>query len=151
MIHSIHRREDKIIMKTIRLQNDPIECAAALAATGTVEDGAVLSFTGTPRRDSAGRPVEHLFYEAYEGMALKEMDKIADEALAAWPITDCLIIHRTGRVDPGQASILIVVSARHRDEGFAALRFIIDTVKKTVPIWKKEVYIDGSEWVSDRV
>ena len=138
-------------MKTIRLQNDPIDCAAFLSAIGTVEDGAVLSFIGTPRRDSAGRPVEHLFYEAYEGMALKEMEKIADEALATWPITDCLIVHRMGRVDPGQASILIAVSAHHRDEGFAALRFIIDTIKKTVPIWKKEVYTDGSEWVSDRV
>ncbi len=138
-------------MKTIRLQNDPIDCAALIAATGTVEDGAVLTFIGTPRRDSAGRPVEHLFYEAYEEMAQKEMDKIADEALSSWPITDCLIIHRTGRVDPGQMSILIAVSAHHRDEGFAALRFIIDTVKKTVPIWKKEVYADGSEWVSDRV
>jgi molybdopterin synthase catalytic subunit len=138
-------------MKTIRLQNDPIDCAAFLSAIGTVEDGAVLTFIGTPRRDSAGRPVEHLFYEAYEGMALKEMEKIADEALATWPITDCLIVHRMGRVDPGQASILIAVSAHHRDEGFAALRFIIDTIKKTVPIWKKEVYTDGSEWVSDRV
>lgn len=138
-------------MKTLRLQSEPIECASAIAATGTVEDGAVLTFIGTPRRDSGGRPVEHLFYEAYEAMALKEMDKIAEEARAAWPITDCLIVHRMGRVDPGEASILIAVSARHRDEAFSALRFIIDTIKKTVPIWKKEVYTDGSEWVSDRV
>jgi len=84
-------------------------------------------------------------------MALKEMDRIADEAMAAWPITDCLIVHRMGRVDPDKASILVAVSSRHREEGFAALRFIIDTIKKTVPIWKKEVYADGSEWVSDRV
>lgn len=138
-------------MKTLRLQSEPIDCASAIASTGTVEDGAVLTFIGTPRRDSGGRPVEHLFYEAYEAMALKEMDKIAEEALTAWPITDCLIVHRMGRVDPGEASILIAVSARHRDEGFKALRFVIDTIKKTVPIWKKEVYTDGSEWVSDRV
>lgn len=138
-------------MKTLRLQNEPIDYTSALAATGTVEDGAVLAFIGTPRRDSGGRTVEHIFYEAYESMALKEMDRIADEAMAAWPITDCLIVHRMGRVDPDKASILVAVSSRHREEGFAALRFIIDTIKKTVPIWKKEVYADGSEWMSDRV
>ncbi len=82
-------------------------------------------------------------------MAQKEIERIAGEAMKRWPLTNCIVIHRTGTVEPGEASILIAVSSHHRDEGFAALRFIIDSVKKTAPIWKKEIYADDSAWISD--
>jgi molybdopterin synthase catalytic subunit len=81
-------------------------------------------------------------------MALREMERIADDAVKRWALSDCLIIHRRGRVDVGEASVFIAVSSPHRDEGFVSLRYIIDTIKKTVPIWKKEFYSDGSAWVS---
>lgn len=138
-------------MKKIILQQDPIDVSALLKTAGTPEDGAILSFIGTPRRFSMDKEVEYLHYEAYESMAQKELQKIADTAMDKWPITNCIIVHRYGKVELGEASIVIAVSSGHRDEGFQSLRFIIDTIKKTVPIWKKEVYRDGSVWISDRV
>lgn len=137
-------------MKTIRFQTEPIDIAMGCAETGQDKDGAVVIFVGRPRNNLDGKTVTHLEYEIYEEMASKEMEKILDEVLARWPVTDCLVVHRYGRVEIGEASILICISSPHRDEGFQAVRFVIDTIKKTVPIWKKECYADGSEWISDR-
>ena len=136
-------------MKTVRIQREPIDGAALLKGLGTAKDGAVLTFTGTARGLSRGKEVTHLHYEAYEAMALKELHRIADEAAARWAVTGCLIVHRTGRVEIGEASVLIAVASPHREEGFASLRYIIDAIKKTVPVWKKEFYADGSAWISE--
>jgi len=83
-------------------------------------------------------------------MAVKELKKIAEEAVSRWSVTNCIVVHRFGTVGIGEPSILIAVSSPHRDAAFQAVRYIIDTVKKTVPIWKKEYYSDGEIWVSDR-
>ncbi|MCL2025256.1 MAG: molybdenum cofactor biosynthesis protein MoaE [Leptospirales bacterium] len=134
-------------MKIIRFQAEPI--AADHPEIGDAKDGALVTFIGRPRNHSNGKTVTHLEYEIYQEMAEKETEKILDEALERWNITGCLVIHRHGRVEIGETSILICVSSPHRDEGFQACRFIIDTIKKTVPVWKKECYTDGSSWVSD--
>ncbi|PKL37932.1 MAG: molybdenum cofactor biosynthesis protein MoaE [Spirochaetae bacterium HGW-Spirochaetae-1] len=137
-------------MIEIKLQLEPIDIAAANALTGTEQDGALVTFIGRARNKSKGKQVSYLEYEIYEEMARSELEKIARDASAEWTITDCLIVHRYGRVNIGEASIIICVSSPHRDESFQAARFIIDTIKKTVPIWKKEFYSDGSQWISDR-
>ncbi len=138
-------------MKRILLQQEPIDVAALAASVGTPDDGAVLTFVGTARRLSQDKEVMYLHYEVYESMAARELEKIIDEAAAKWPVSDCCVVHRYGRVNIGEASIFIGVSTPHRDDGFKALRYIIDTIKKTVPIWKKEFYADGSVWVSERI
>lgn len=136
-------------MIRIRLQSGPIDPAAELSSAGSAGDGAVLSFIGTARNHSGGKTVKSLYYEAYDSMAQREIERIAGEAMNRWPLTNCIVVHRTGTVEPGQASILIAVSSHHRGEGFEALRFIIDSIKKTAPIWKKEIYEDGSAWISE--
>lgn len=137
-------------MKRIIIQKEPLDIAASLDAFGSDADGAIVSFIGRARDHSRGQTVLYLEYEIYERMAKNELEKIADEALAQWPINSCLIIHRFGRVAISEVSILICVSSPHREEAFTSVRFIIDTIKKTVPIWKKEFYTDGSRWISER-
>jgi len=137
-------------MKKVLLQQEPIDAAEYMRSTGTAEDGAVLCFVGTARKSSMDKEVLYLDYEVYEGMAFRELEKIVDEAMKRWPVNDCCVVHRYGRVNIAEASIFISVSTPHRDDGFKALRFIIDTIKQTVPIWKKETYSDGSVWVSER-
>jgi molybdopterin synthase catalytic subunit len=137
-------------MKIVQMQKEPIDVTGLLHKSGTVEDGAILTFIGTARKNSMGREVHYLHYDVYEDMAMRELDKIVKHAVETWPLTNCIVIHRYGRVNIGEASVFIAVSVKHREEGFAALRYIIDTIKKTVPIWKKEHYADGSVWVSER-
>jgi molybdopterin synthase catalytic subunit len=134
----------------IKFQKEPIDIAAVLARAGTSRDGAIVSFAGQARDHSREREVKYLEYEIYEGMAGKELDKIAREAADKWNFTACTVVHRFGKVDVGEASILIAVSSPHRDESFKATRYIIDEIKKRVPIWKKEFYADGSHWISER-
>jgi molybdopterin synthase catalytic subunit len=137
-------------MIRIILQKDPIDVAVHMNEVGTDEDGAVVSFIGRARCRSNNREVKYLEYEAYEGMAEKELRKIAQDAMERWHATTITIVHRFGRVEIGESSILISVSSAHRDEAFQSTRYIIDTIKKTVPIWKKEFYSDGSMWISER-
>jgi molybdopterin synthase catalytic subunit len=139
-----------MIMIRIILQKEPIDVTAFLNDVGTDEDGAVVSFIGRARCWSNNREVRYLEYEAYEGMAEKELHRIARDAMERWQLTDVVIVHRFGRVEIGASSILISVSSAHRDEAFQSARYIIDTIKKTVPIWKKEFYSDGSMWISER-
>ena len=137
-------------MKKILIQNEEIDIAKTLAEVGTEEDGAVAVFIGRPRKDIEIQEVKYIDYEAFESMAVKEIEKIVDDSFTRWPITDCVIIHRFGRVELKDASILIVVSSPHREEAFLAVKYIIDTLKKTVPIWKTEHFADGSSKVYDR-
>ena len=128
---------------------EAIDIQAMTAAADHPECGAVLTFSGTVRNHHLGRPVVRLAYEAYEGMAQKEMEKVVNQAKEQWPdIRKVQVVHRFGEMEVGASSIFITVSTPHRVEGFAALRFIIDTIKRDVPIWKKEFYQDGeSDWL----
>jgi molybdopterin synthase catalytic subunit len=110
------------------------------------EDGAVIAFEGTVRNHTRGRRTLYLEYEAYEGMAIKQMDELVAEANAKFAIDQAKIIHRLGRLEVGETSVLIVVSAAHRAPAFDACRYLIDTLKKTVPVWKKEFFADGAVW-----
>jgi molybdopterin synthase catalytic subunit len=130
---------------TVRLTKDPID----LARMGTADprDGAVCLFVGVVRNENGGRPVSHLEYEAYEEMALPLMEEIAREALGLWPITKVEMVHRLGSLAIGEPSVAVAVTSPHRAQAFEACRHAIDALKARVPIWKKEYYTDGSEWL----
>lgn len=105
-------------------------------------------FIGTVRNATKGKQVLKLDFEAYETMAISEMEKIARQAFEKWPVQRVLIHHRTGTLQVGEVPVIIAVSAAHRDAAFDACRYIIDTLKQTVPIWKKEAFEDGEVWVA---
>ena len=130
-----------------RLTDAPIDVAAVMAEVADERAGAISTFVGTTRIHSRGRTVVHLEYEAYEGMAEQEMARIADELLERYELCGVAITHRVGRVGIGDASVAIAVSAPHRGDAIAACRDAIDTLKETVPLWKKEVYEGGEEWI----
>jgi molybdopterin synthase catalytic subunit len=129
----------------VGLTREPID-AAALSAPSAA-DGAVCVFLGVVRNENGGRPVRYLEYEGYEEMALPLMQQIAAETQARWAVTDVRIVHRLGRLEIGEASVAVVVTAPHRGPAFEACRHAIDTLKATVPIWKKEFYEDGAVWL----
>lgn len=109
-------------------------------------DGAIATFAGVVRDTSLGRETEHLVYDAYRPMALKKMAEIGDEMRARWEIDRVGILHRVGRLEIGEISVLIVISAPHRGAALEACHYAIDRLKETVPIWKKEVWTDGESW-----
>ena len=129
-----------------RLVSEPIEAAAIAAAIKQPEDGAVAIFDGIVRNHSRGRRTLYLDYTAYEPMALRQMEQLAQQALANYAIRDVRIVHRLGRLQIGESSVYIAVAAAHRAAAFDACRWLIDTLKKTVPIWKKEYFEDGAVW-----
>jgi len=110
------------------------------------EDGAAAVFEGIVRDNTRGRRTLYLDYEAYESMALKQMEMLAEQALAQFKIRDAAIVHRLGRLEIGETSVLIAVASAHRSAAFDACRWLIDTLKRTVPIWKKEYFEDGAVW-----
>ncbi len=111
------------------------------------ESGAVALFYGVVRNNSMGRRVLYLEYDAYPEMATKVMRQIAAEIKERWPVTDIAIAHRTGRLEIGETSLLVAVSSPHRREAFAACGALVDRFKEVVPIWKKEVWEGGEEWI----
>ena len=111
------------------------------------EAGAVALFYGVVRNNNMGRRVLYLEYDAYPEMATKVMRQIAEEALVQYPINDVAIQHRTGRLEIGETSLLVAVSAPHRNEAFEACHALVDRFKEVVPIWKKEVWAGGEEWI----
>ena len=129
------------------LSANPLSLDGVVREVQTDEAGAIATFSGTTRVHSRGRSVEYLEYEAYEGMAAQEMELIANELLARYDLCRIAIHHRIGRVDIGETSVTIAVSAPHRGDALAACRDAIDTLKATVPLWKKEVYEGGEEWI----
>jgi molybdopterin synthase catalytic subunit len=129
-----------------RLQRQPIDSAALLAQVKQAEDGAVCLFDGIVRNNTRGRRTLYLEYDAYPAMALAEMEKLALQALANYAVRDLRIVHRLGHMEIGETSILIAVASAHRAAAFDACRWIIDSLKKTVPIWKKEFFADGASW-----
>jgi molybdopterin synthase catalytic subunit len=136
------------MMIEIILQSDPINVDELMSDCSTDSDGAIVTFTGRARDNSKGKKVTHLEYEIYESMAQRELEIIAEDALNKWQFSNCIVVHRYGRICIGEASIFIAVSSPHRDEAFQAVRYIIDTVKMRVPIWKKEFYQDGSSLIT---
>jgi molybdopterin synthase catalytic subunit/molybdopterin converting factor small subunit len=130
-----------------RLTDDPIDLGAVLAEVADERAGAVATFLGTTRVRSRGRAVVHLEYEAYEGMAEQVMEEIATGLLARYDLCQVAMTHRVGRVGIGETSVAIAVSAPHRADALAACRDAIDTLKLEVPLWKKEVYEGGEEWI----
>ena len=122
----------------ITIVREPIDVLTVLKSVEDRGAGGIDIFIGTTRDNANGRNVLFLEYEAYVPMALKKMEEIANEARQRWCITKVAIVHRIGRVEIGEASVLIAVSSAHRNEAFEACRFAIDTLKETVPIWKKE-------------
>jgi molybdopterin synthase catalytic subunit len=129
------------------LSADPLSLDAAVREVADEHAGAIATFTGTTRIESRGRRVVHLDYEAYEGMAERVMTEIADELKRRYDLCEIAIHHRVGRVAIGDTSVVIAVSAPHREAALAACKDAIDTLKETVPLWKKEVYEGGEEWI----
>ena len=130
----------------VRLVRAPIAAQAVIEKLKMPEDGAAVIFDGVVRNHTRGRRTLYLDYEAYEAMALKKMQGLAEEARSRFAIRQIAILHRLGRLEIGETSVLIVVAAAHRGPAFEACRWIIDTLKKTVPIWKKEYFEDGAVW-----
>ena len=132
----------------VELVRSEIDVPRLLAAVGSSDAGAVLLFLGTTREFTAGKQTTTLDYEAYESMALKKLQELEATAKTKWELVDCGIVHRLGNVPLAEASVAIAVSSGHRAAAFDAGRWLIDTLKVEVPIWKQEHWADGStEWV----
>ena len=132
----------------IQITDQPIDVMSVIKAASSGGAGAIDIFIGTVRDNTQGKEVERLEYESYDSMAVKEIQKIAEQACKQWPVQKYAIVHRKGVLEIGDAAVVVAVSTPHRAESFAACKFIIDTLKQTVPIWKKEVFEDGESWVS---
>ncbi len=128
------------------LVQSPIDTAAIVQSVRADQDGAIVNFDGFVRNESHGRRTMYLDYEAYESMALAKMREIGQALHQKFPIHRVAIVHRLGRLQIGETSVFIAVSAPHRPAAFDACRFAIDTLKRTVPIWKKEYFADGAVW-----
>ncbi len=135
-------------MKDIFITSERLDSKACTDAVIYPGAGGVVVFVGTVRNKTKGKKVLHLEFETYEKMALIEMQKIADEAKAKWSLDKMVIHHRTGLVPIGEEAVVIACSAAHRKEAFEACEYAIDTLKLSVPIWKKEIFEDGEVWVS---
>ena len=132
----------------IRIQNEPIDIDEIKCAVQDELCGAIVLFVGTTRRMTDGKETLRLEYDCYEPMALAELDKLRLEAMEKWAINHCAIVHRVGVVENGQASVVVALSSPHRKESFEASQWIMDHLKRRVPIWKKEQWADGStDWV----
>jgi MoaE-MoaD fusion protein len=129
------------------LSDEPLSLDRAVDEVRAEAAGAIATFTGTTRRSSRGRTVQHLDYEAYEGMAERVMAEIAESLQRRYELTAVAIHHRVGRVSIGETSVVIAVSAPHRQDALAACKDAIDELKERVPLWKKEVYEGGEEWI----
>jgi molybdopterin synthase catalytic subunit len=132
---------------SFRITSRKIRVDSVIKKVFDTESGAVVVFIGTVRKVSRGRVIEYLEYEAYEEMALREFRRIRDEVKAKWNVRRVVIVHRTGKLKLGEVSLVIALSAPHRDEAYQASRYVIEKLKQSVPIWKKEVWEGGEEWI----
>jgi molybdopterin synthase catalytic subunit len=131
----------------IRVTDTVLSPDEAVAAVASPAAGAINVFLGVVRDNNLGRRVDHLVYDAYPSMAEKVMRELAEEAKARFGLEDCAILHRTGRLAIGETSLLIAISCGHRAESFEGGHWLVNEVKKRVPVWKKEVWEDGEEWI----
>lgn len=132
----------------IAISDKPLNIQSCIEWVMSPQSGGIDVFIGTVRDSTKGKRVIRLEFEAYEPMALKEMEKIAAQASEKWPVQKLLVHHRTGVLEVGEVPVIIAVSCAHRDAAFEACRFVIDTLKQIVPIWKKEIFEDGEVWVA---
>jgi len=130
----------------VALTREAIDAEKIVAAAKSGEDGAVVVFDGIVRNHSRGRQTLYLDYEAYEEMAVRQMRELGAKARERFGVRQVTVVHRLGRLEIGETSVLIVVASAHRSAAFEACRWLIDTVKQTVPIWKKETFLDGAVW-----
>jgi molybdopterin synthase catalytic subunit len=133
----------------VGITQESIDVAALHREVEDAGAGCTMSFIGTVRNQKQGRAVLRIVYESYESMATRVLRRIAAEAVQRWPVRRLVVIHRTGVLQVGDASVAIVVSTAHRAEGFEVLRFVIEAVKQDVPVWKKEHFEDGAVWVQE--
>ncbi|MDA2923499.1 molybdenum cofactor biosynthesis protein MoaE [Acidobacteria bacterium AH-259-O06] len=131
----------------IQIVEGKINREEIVKSVSTAQSGAIVTFDGTVRNHARGKRVTHLYYEAFPEMATRELEKIRTQAIRRWTLNGMAIVHRIGRMEIGESSVFIVVSAAHRGDAFEACEFAIDTLKTTVPIWKKEHYQDGEVWI----
>jgi molybdopterin synthase catalytic subunit len=132
----------------IKLTHEPIDSAALVAAAQTPAAGAVVLFLGVTRQFTGERETAELVYEAYAELAEKELARLETAARERWPLVECAIVHRLGKVPLGEASVAIVTASPHRQAAFEAGQWLIDTLKQSVPVWKQEQWADGGEeWV----
>jgi molybdopterin synthase catalytic subunit len=130
----------------VEIVDGVIPAAEIVAGLKAGADGAVCVFDGIVRDNTRGRKTLHLDYEAYREMALEQMRGLAEEAVAKFGVRDVALVHRLGRLTVGETSVLVAVASAHRGAAFEACRWLIDTLKRTVPIWKKEQFVDGAIW-----
>ena len=135
-------------MVDIKITDNILSITDCFALASDPACGGIASFVGTVRNHTKNKSVTRLEYECYESMAVKEMRKIADKALSLFSVKNIVVHHRTGTLFPGDAAVIIVVSDGHRNAVFDACSYIIENIKQTVPIWKKEIFESGEEWVS---
>jgi molybdopterin synthase catalytic subunit len=135
-------------MIDIEITSETLNLSECVEKVMSPQAGGIDVFIGTVRDHTKGKKVVRLEFEAYEKMALSEMQRIADEMMKRWPLHKILIHHRVGVLQIGEVPVIIAVSASHRAAAFDACRYAIDTLKETVPIWKKEIFEDGEEWVA---
>jgi molybdopterin synthase catalytic subunit len=131
----------------IRIQQEPIQSDALIYAVRSDGDGAVVLFLGTVRDNNIGRKVHYLEYHSYPEMAVNEMRRLVADAQKNFDVGQIALVHREGRLEIGEVSVGIAVASPHRAEGLDACRYVIDTLKKTVPIWKKEFFEGGDSWI----
>jgi len=137
-----------VVDKWVHISDDKLDEQAIMALVRSDSAGAIDVFIGTVRNSTKGKNVVRLEFESYDAMAIKEIQKIIDQAKMKWPIEKMAIYHRKGVLSIGEAAVVIAVSTPHRKASFEACQYAIDTLKETVPIWKKEVFEDGEVWVA---
>src|SRR5213595_2869819 len=131
----------------IQITREPLDRNALIASIAHASAGGIVTFEGVVRYNARGKQVRYLEYDVYPEMAEQQIRTIVAEAQQRWGVERVAVAHRFGRLEIGEASVIIVVASAHRGEAFEACRYIIDTLKATVPIWKKEVATNGEEWV----
>jgi molybdopterin synthase catalytic subunit len=135
-------------LKMIEITDKAIDIQKIIEAAASGQAGAINTFIGTVRDNTKGKKVLRLEYEAYEPMAISEIKKIIEVAKERWNLTGFAVSHRVGTLLPGETAVVVAISTPHRKASFEACQFIIDTLKETVPIWKREFFENGDQWVS---
>ncbi len=135
----------------IKLTNEKLELSELIKSDFGSTDGSQVIFLGITRDNNFDKNVEKLFYESYKDMALKELEKIIYKIFENWEVSYINIVHRLGTVLPSELSMILSVKSKHRKESFEASQYFVDELKKTVPIWKKEFFDDGTVWINDKI
>lgn len=145
---TLNDMDDRGLYRRVAVKAETLDPSALLAEVARPDSGATALFLGTARDHSPGKSgVTHLEYEAYQEHVEAKLDEVVDEAFSRWPVLAVVVEHRTGRVEIGEASVAVAVSSAHRKHAFSAAQFVIDSLKESAPIWKRETWPGGAEWV----